>query len=174
METKLYTIAYPLPSNLYGDILDYAVGKSTTFLLVVRDSLGLSLRATELLDRLRRFLVKDHRATKWPGTELLKGTARVIEYTYTHESEDILKQVAKSLYDWKQPDLPEDLCLLRPSGDVWMATISHEQDAFFEMETEELRVMLKHIPDLAQYLEEGGNRISLNLSPLSKPKLEIS
>jgi hypothetical protein len=158
METKTYTIAHPLPSKLYGDILDYAIGKSTTFLLVVRDWLGLSSRATELLERLRSFLVKDHRASRWPGTELIKGTARIVEYTYTHESEDILKQVAKGLYDWKQPDLPEDLCLLRPSGDVWMATISHERDAFFEMQTEELRVMLKHIPDLADYLKEEGRK----------------
>jgi len=154
METKTYTITPRLPSGLYGDILDYAIGNSTTFLLVVRDSLGLSSGATELLERLRSFQVKDCRASRWPGTELLNGTARLVEYTYTAESEDILKQAAKSLFDWKQPDLPEDLCLLRASGDVWMGTISHERDAFFEMEPEEMRAMLSHIPDLSDYVKE--------------------
>jgi hypothetical protein len=155
---KTYTIAHPLPSKLYEDILDYAIGKSATFLLVVRDSLGLSSRATELLERLRSSLVKDRRGSRWPGTELIKGTARIVEYTYTRESKDILKQVAKDLYDWKQPDLPEDLCLLKPSGDVWMATISHERDAFFEMETEELTAMLSHIPGLADYVKEAEGK----------------
>jgi hypothetical protein len=154
METKTYTITRPLPRGLYGDILDYAVGKSTTFLLVVRDSLGLSSGATELLEQLRSFQVKDCRASRWPGTELLDGTARVVEYTYTPESKDILKQVAKGLFDWEQPDLPEDLCLLRASGDVWMGTTSHERDAFFEMQPGEMSAMLSHIPDLSDYVEE--------------------
>ncbi|RPH69772.1 hypothetical protein EHM76_06925 [bacterium] len=153
---KTYTVTHPLHSRLYGGILDYAVGKSATFLLVVRDSLGLSARATGLLERLRDFLVKDYRSSRWPGTELIKGSARLLEYTYTCESKDILKHVTKGLYDWKQPDLPEDLCLLRASGDVWMATISHERDAFFEMGTEELRTMLRHIPDLGNYVKEEG------------------
>ena len=154
MGTKTYTIAEPLSGTLYRDVLDYAIGRSATFLLVVRDSLGLSSRATELLERLRCFLANDYRGNRWPGTELLEGTARIVEYTYTPESRDVLKEAAGGFCDWLQPDLPEDLCLLRPSGDVWMATISHEGDAFFEMQTQELKAMVERVPGLADYLKE--------------------
>ena len=77
-----------------------------------------------------------------------------MEYRYTGESKDILKRAAKNIYDWRQPHWPEDLCLLRHSGDVWMASVSHESDVFFAMEPDELNAVLKQVPGLANYLHE--------------------
>ena len=46
-----------------------------------------------------------------------------------------LLHAAASLYSWLQPKLPEDLAFYDSGDAVWLASTSHEQEAWFLDET---------------------------------------
>ncbi len=132
----------------YGCILDYASTVCGSLSLVVRTSLMLSASGYLVLEKLNPFLVEISEVNKWPGTILLGGTASLYKFAYNRESGTLLKEVASNVFDWIQPDFPEDLCLYRPDGSVWLTTISHERDAYLSVtsiETEEIKLIC---PDL--------------------------
>ena len=70
------------------------------------------------------------------------------EYDFVDGSADILVKAADGLFDWLEPRLPEDLCLLRSDGSPWLVTITHERDAYFVMSREEGLLLTSHIPSL--------------------------
>ena len=49
---------------------------------------------------------------------------------------------------WRQPDLPEDLCLLRADGSPWLATIAHEADGFLLLSEAEREDLNTRVPAL--------------------------
>jgi hypothetical protein len=52
------------------------------------------------------------------------------------------------LFSWLAPNLPEDLALMRPDGNVWLASIAHEMDAYVELADEEHRTLTARLPSL--------------------------
>lgn len=100
------------------------------FLLVVRDEIPLNPRGTSILAELAGFLRGKERSTRWPGTELLSGEATVYTFELNEETLHILATRVQGLYEWKQPENPEDLCLLLENGSPLLVTISHEGDSF--------------------------------------------
>jgi len=60
----------------------------------------------------------------------------------------MLKTEAHGLYDWVQPNRPEDLCFLRSDETPWLATIAHEKDAYFELSGEEKQRLTKALPNI--------------------------
>jgi len=72
----------------------------------------------------------------------------VREYQLTGSSLELICSLSDSLYDWKQPERPEDLALLRVDDSVFMGSISHEKDAFVSLSDDELRLLREKIPDL--------------------------
>jgi len=61
---------------------------------------------------------------------------------------EVLTKSASGLYDWVQPSLPEDLCLLRPDETPWLVTISHERDAYLVLDAKEHVELVREIPEL--------------------------
>jgi hypothetical protein len=59
-----------------------------------------------------------------------------------------LALAADGLFDWVEPRLPEDPCLLREDGTAWLTTIAHERDAYFTLTPEERDQLLREVPDL--------------------------
>ncbi len=53
-------------------------------------------------------------------------TAEVIRFQLNDETVDILVDAADSFFDWEQPELPEDLAVLREEGTTWLGSITHE------------------------------------------------
>ena len=64
------------------------------------------------------------------------------------ETAKILGEAVEGLFDWIEPELPEDLCILRPDGSPWLVTISHEQDAYFQLSDKEKGELTELVPDL--------------------------
>jgi hypothetical protein len=126
----------------YHALLDSLLPHCTTVLLVVRDTLQLSDRARGTLDLLHTFELERTRTNCWPGTELLLGQlAEVRKYRASPEVAAILKTAASGLYDWQQPGLPEDLCLLAGNGEAVLTSIAHERDACVALDGTSLAVV---------------------------------
>ena len=108
--------------------------------------MALNPSAADALARLRKHEVSTREVAEWPGTTLWGGsTAQLTEYSLNAELATDLAALAEGLYDWQQPDLPEDLGFLRLDGSAWLASIAHERDAYFVVSAEEeieLRALL--------------------------------
>lgn len=131
----------------YRALLGRAERLSASFLLVVRHE-TLDTGGQEVVDALRPFLVEEREQSEWPGTLLFGNTATVPYYLANHESLRILERSASSVFEWQQPERPEDLCFLRHDGSAWFLSIAHEGYACFDLleaESIELRALLKDL-----------------------------
>ncbi len=108
-------------------LLEVAVENNLDYQLVVRDARKTLIKLTEVGEG----LVKGAHQIRcgvnmWPGTVLLEGTATLF--------------IGKTIQPWlqltsglcldsfRQPELPEDLCLLK-DGVPWLITTTHENFA---------------------------------------------
>ena len=155
METDVYTFATEPAIGVYHSLLDVALKRCPVGLVVFRPEMPLSSRGANVLERLRPFLVHEERATEWPGTRLIGETAIVYKFVYIPESVEILKVFSTRLFDWLQPELPEDLCLLKSADVPWLVTIAHEHDAYLNLEPGELEAMAIMLPEIMGILRKG-------------------
>lgn len=143
-----------IKGDLYRHLLDYAVAECSVALLVVRPTISIELSGRKLLNNLDKFLVSKSECSQWPGTVLLYGaTAQVFQYKFNLESALLFKQAVSGLYEWVQPTLPEDLCLLRNTNEPWLVSISHEQDSYFYISKNEEDSLVAALPELKLYIE---------------------
>lgn len=56
---------------------------------------------------------------------------------------EVLKGCAQSVFEWLQPALPEDLCLLRDNGAPLLTTIAHEKLALLELSASDRASLLR-------------------------------
>mgnify|MGYP001593241357 CR=1 FL=1 len=148
------TIDLEPTDETYASLLQFASRWCSTALLVVREHLGLSELGAALTKQLEPFLLERCTSSSWPGTTLLDGLASVSTYRLDPTVVEGLSAATTGLYGWQQPELPEDLCLLRPGGDPWLVTIAHEGDGFVVLEPTELEGLRRHLPDFAAVLRE--------------------
>lgn len=132
--------------DVYRKLIDYATSNCHTALLVVRHSIPLASRGKGILDQLAAFLRRQEDSSEWPGTRLLDSTALVLQYEFGPGCANVLKESAEALYDWKQPSLPEDLCLLRDDADPWLVSIAHERDGYLYLSQDEARNLFSALP----------------------------
>jgi hypothetical protein len=148
MSRAMYTIALPIHGHLYRSLLEFGMSRGFRVLLVEPPRIALGPAARAVLERLAKHEVRNYTSNSWPGTTLLRDTAKVHEYALTAESRDDLLASSKEISAWQAPDLAEDLCLLRPDGSPWLVTIAHEGDCYLEVTTEELKEVLTFVPEL--------------------------
>jgi hypothetical protein len=111
--------------------------------------MALASSATAAITRLQPFLIQESEVAEWPGTTLTGGrTARMLQFGVTKDFTEALLDMTKGLFDWQQPGLPEDLGFLRPDHSVWMASIAHERDAYFELTPQETDVLVREVPSI--------------------------
>lgn len=155
MNKFVYNLRREPNGAVYRRIIETSTKFCDTALLVVRDTLNLDSSGIEVLESLKPFVQQEGRETKWPGTELLQGeSATVYRITLCRDSIEILKKAVSGLYSWQQPELPEDLCLLRPDGSPWLASTTHEGDSYFELTASEKDLLLADLPELTEYLSK--------------------
>ncbi len=118
-------------------------------LLVIRSGADLHAQAARVLQQLEPFLVSCREESSWPGTTLVGHTATVRRFRWCPETQDVLARAVEGLYRWREPRLPEDPCLFRPDGSVWLATIAHEHDGWFELSEDEKAALVQDVPGLA-------------------------
>lgn len=86
------------------------------FMVLRHDDTPLLPGGLRVLEALEPWLMWKTESSEWPGTVLQGHTATVWRYHLTVETAAIIKNAVSGLYDWLQPDLPEDLRLLRADG----------------------------------------------------------
>ena len=154
MERRVFALLTEPSGELYSELLDLAAKECRVALLVIRRSLPLSGRGMNVLSRLERFLRDSVESSEWPGTKLLGEAASVLHYDLGPECAEVLKEATDSLYGWTQPDLPEDLCLLKDEGMPWLVSIAHERDGYFCLSQDERNRLLSSLPQLSAVLAE--------------------
>jgi hypothetical protein len=101
-----------------------------------------------VLEEPEPFLLSRTDESEWPGTRLFDETASVSKFLLRAETVKVLGMVAEGLFEWVQPNLPEDLCILRDDDSQWLVTIAHERDAYLELCDNERGMLLGEVPTL--------------------------
>ena len=114
----------------YNDLLNFAAFRCASFSLVWRDQFKFEPSAYEIKRALNPFLISSDRTNEWPATTLIGHEAIVCRYRVADESMKLLHR-AGALYSWLQPNLPEDLVFYASGDTAWLASISHEGQAWF-------------------------------------------
>lgn len=152
MDRLQYTVDLEPTDETYVELIRTSVTWCSRALLVVQDGHAMSNRGDAVLRRLEPDLIRREVRASWPGTTLLEGSATVATYQLTSEVVAALTTAATGLYDWQQPELPEDLCLLRDEDDPWLVSIAHEGDAFVSVDEDELEELRRRVPRFAAVL----------------------
>ncbi|MFN2451599.1 MAG: hypothetical protein ABR541_04530 [Candidatus Dormibacteria bacterium] len=77
-------------------------------------------------------------------------------FHFTRESVPVLKQLAVGLYDWRAPDRPSDLCLLRSDGTPWMVSVAAQRLGYIELAPFERLLLTRTAPGLAAVMAHQG------------------
>lgn len=140
--------------HLYEALIEFAGRDCAKAMLVVRPDLGLSPDGKAVLDRLAPHVVAHYAASRWPGTELLDdSTAEVFEYELGPEVARRLAAEVDGLYEWRQPERPEDLAFLTRGGDEYLVSIAHEREGFLSLSDSEWARLRNEYEELASNLE---------------------
>jgi len=93
-------------------------------------------RATKAL--LGNRMVDHFRATAWPGTQLMRHTAKVFVARFDAELMLGMSKQEDDLFQWTRRSpkrLPEDICLFRRGSDhPVLVSVTHENDAYIVAE----------------------------------------
>jgi hypothetical protein len=137
LDENPFVVGYEPAGTGYHHLLQLGLRFCGYALLVMQPQFEWSGRAREALNILNPWLATDLTGTEWPGTRVYHE-ARLLIYNYDLEFVKEVQSITRRLFQWEQPDLPEDLCLFRRSGEPWLATISHEHDAWLNLAPHEL------------------------------------
>lgn len=147
-----YSLIGDIRDQEYERLLEVALASCPYALFVVRSRPPLDANGESALSELEATLVDTFQAREWPGTHLLVEQAKVYLADLASAS-GILSRVARGLYDWVQPSLPEDLSLLRGTREPYLVTIAHEGDAYFELTSTELETLQRELPAVGERLQ---------------------
>lgn len=114
-------------------LLEYLFRISTHFAVIVRPELTLSPEALRFLNDLEPFQISLDIVKEWPGTILFDQEAKLIKYGLNSDSKRILLNKNVTLFDWVQPQLPEDLSFYLEDGQICLTNIAHEKDAWLNL-----------------------------------------
>ena len=115
----------------YHEILDITSRICYAFCLVWREQLEFNVPAFQLVEQLQPWLCFERRTDHWPATRLGDSLALIRWYRISPQSLTFLHQ-ASGLYQWRSPNLPEDLAFYLQNGEAWLGSISHENTAWFD------------------------------------------
>jgi hypothetical protein len=90
-------------------------------------------------------LITQKEVTEWPGTKSSSDQpVMAYEYQISESCLAIIKRVSHSLYEWEQPNLPEDIAFLRETKGAMLTTISHERDAYLSLSDAEYNELIDY------------------------------
>lgn len=118
-------------------LLEYIRNFAFAFTFVVRSEIEISKPALLLIKRLESYLIENKKVSEWPGTQLQGKTAELYKYRLDGVSQAILLETSCSLFDWVQPEMPEDLSFIYQNGQNCLTNISHEKDAWLSINDNE-------------------------------------
>lgn len=156
MKRSVFTLVDQPLGDTYRLLIEALAAGAVEATLVVRDELGLGPEAERLLRDLADQGGRRERSSSWAGTTLIDSDAALMRVRLSRGVTEILASAVSGLYEWSQPERPEDLCLLRADGSTALGTISHESDAFMELDADEYASLLSSVPGLSAILVKGS------------------
>jgi hypothetical protein len=149
----MYDFTVELQGWFYGDVLEASLDYADAVGLFVQERPRIYRSTAAIVEGLNPFFIEQRQVDKWPGTTTLRSKADVLYlFTYCEPIVEIFLGLTQSIYDWLQPDRPEDLHLLRADGSPWLASIAHEKKAWLELRDGELAELRERYPDIASRL----------------------
>ena len=145
---KNYTIRAEPTGHVYQALLGLSLQHCETFILVVGSERLLERPGRDVLERLSPLVITRSEEQEWPGTKLIGPTSTVWRFKLSDEAVGVLTSACDGLYDWVEPRLPEDPCLLRADGIPWLVTIAHERDAYMRLSETERAIVRQTLRDL--------------------------
>ena len=126
---KTYHIHRDILGADYQCLIRFLAGRATTCQLILHgEPMGLSCR--EALSRLAELGGVTKEVSEWHGTSLEHGaTATLCSLPVTPESLEFLLTHVQSLFSWRWPQEPEDLCFEASDGTPLLISTAHEQYA---------------------------------------------
>ena len=136
----------------YRRLLAHSVGRCWEAQLVIRYGTEFGRNGVSILERLSPWLIGQARVSEWFGTKLQGGTAELVRYRMCLELAVVLAESAGGLYEWMQPDRPEDLALLWREGAPWLVSTAHERNAYLSMTNEQAETFSLECPSVSRWL----------------------
>lgn len=128
-------------------LLDASLGSCDEFLLALTQ-MELRQSGKLVLLELSPFLLGCEKTALYPAGYMLDEDAiTVCRYRLTADAIGILKRAARHLYAWQEPELPNDLCILR-SGEPWLVTTAADEGGSLYLDQDELVAIQYLIPAL--------------------------
>lgn len=115
----------------YVDLLRFCQAQATHAAFILQSSSPLVLdRVGHVLEPLRPYLTSIDQVSAWPGHRLGE-LSHVERYLYPTRDEviDVLATAARGLFDWTNPELPDDLHFL-DADEVVLGQVAHEKFAW--------------------------------------------
>ena len=85
-----------------------------------------------LVGELKESFIYSKEQGVWPGT--ISAAAAIVYYFKCSErAKDIIVNSSNSLFDWKAPFLPDDICFFKDEK-VWLTTTTHEHIYYIDTE----------------------------------------
>jgi hypothetical protein len=153
-QVKAYRIGLEPEGESYKKLIGATIRVAASGFVVVRDSMELAPTGLAVLDKLKPFMLNETRRDRWPGTVLLDEEASIYRFAVCDGSLEVLLQSAEGLYEWQQPERPEDLGFLRSDETPWLFSVAHEGDAFILGSDEELAWLREIVPGLGPLIAE--------------------
>lgn len=132
-------IDYRIVGEPRGESLEAILAQSLDvcdgFLFALTD-MHRSGHAEQLIADMEPFLISRIETNEYPAATLPWGTVTVCRYRLTATSVRTLGEATSRLYDWQEPDLPNDLCLMR-GDEAWLITMASDRVAILALEEAE-------------------------------------
>lgn len=144
-QVKAYRIGLEPEGETYKGLIGAVSSVAASGFVVVRDSMELAPGA---------FMLNETRRDRWPGTVLLDEKATVYSFAVCDGSLEVLLHSGDGLYEWQQPERPEDLGFLRSDETPWLFSVAHEGDAFILGSDRELAWLRETVPGLGPLIAD--------------------
>lgn len=129
----MYTQLNEPKQENYKKLIDLAFKYCDKFAFIRHSQLFYHQTMDLLLAELQEEFIESREQTEWPGT-ISVPPATVYYFRTTNNAREIIQKACESLFDWKAPYLPDDLCFFR-NGNEWLVNTAHEK--FCAIKTDE-------------------------------------
>lgn len=139
---------YSLVENPTGETYRYLIKTlcdySDKFYFVTRKELKYNQK---VLAKFEPYIIETYETKNWANTITKGPAATVYVIEVNQDTQKLLQQLAKKLYDWVAPNLPEDLTFMK-NNFAWFSCTTHEKFGGFSIRTEYYRNIVEQIPGL--------------------------
>ena len=130
----------------YIELIRFLAKRSGYVMFVITISGYMSSHCNLVLKRLTSFDCKKAQVNNWPGTVLLDGSsATAYTVPVSNPLIELISTINTSLFSWKLPNFPEDICFFRSDNSVIFSSTTHEDFATINMTEDDHKAWMKNM-----------------------------